>query len=118
MTQLPQGDTVTMPLNPTIVQNAFVATPDPAGSAPFGPAGIGLVVRQFGVATFAKFIAQKGFTYVVSTNGLPGDLVLTGPNGGPLNPGNTAIKAFSFTPNQTGLYVVGMVPNPRWLLLG
>jgi hypothetical protein len=80
------------------VQNALVATPDPAGSQAFGPSGIGLVVRQFGIASFVEFVAQAGFTYVVSTNVFPGDLVLTGPNGGRLNPGNTAIKAFLFTP--------------------
>jgi hypothetical protein len=80
------------------VQNALVATPDPAGSQAFGPSGIGLVARQFGIASFVKLVAQAWFRYVVSINFFPGDLVLTGANGGPLNLGNAAIKAFSFTP--------------------
>ena len=106
-----------MPLNPQAVAAAFVATPNSAGSAAFGRSGIGLVVNQLNVPIFTKFIAQAGFTYVVSTNVVPGDLVVTGPNGGPLNPGG-AIKAFSFTPNQNGLYVVGFVANPRFVVTG
>ena len=106
-----------MPLNPAALQSAFVATPNPAGSQAFGPTGIGLVVRKLNTPIFVKFEAIAGNTYTVSTNVIPGDLVVTGPNGGPLNPGG-AIKAFSFTPNQNGLYVVGFVANPRFVATG
>lgn len=106
-----------MALNPQAVAAAFVATPNPQGAAAFGPRGIGLVVRQFGVPVFIKFAAQAGLTYTVSTNVLPGDLVVLGPNGAPLNPG-AAIKAFSFTPNQSGLYMVEFVANPRFVAVG
>lgn len=106
-----------MPLNPEALRNAFVATPDPNGSTPFGPRGIALVVKQLNTPVFIKFPAVAGLTYTVSTNVIPGDLVVTGPNGGPLNPGG-AIKTFSFTPNQNGLYVVGFVGNPRFVVTG
>ncbi len=106
-----------MALNTAIVANALVATPNPVGSAPFGPTGFGATIRQFNTPSFVKFVAEKGFTYTVSTNVAIGDLVVTGPNGNPLNPGG-AIKAFAFTPNQTALYVVGFVPSPRFVVLG
>ena len=51
-------------------------------------------------------------TYTVSTNVLPGDLVLLGPEGEPLNPG-TGIKAMSFTGLANGLYFLAFTANPQ-----
>jgi hypothetical protein len=99
-----------MALNPTALANAFVATPD--RSNPFGD-GQGFIPLTPGGKYFIKFPVQAGLTYTVGTNAIPGDLVLLGPNGLPLNPGNAAgITTFPFTPQTSGVYMLEFTANP------
>ena len=96
-------------IDQTDVAAAIVANANPAN--PLGD-GTGFIPQVAGAPYFIKFPAAAGLTYTVSTNVLPGDLVLLGPNGEPLNPG-TGIKAMSFTVPANGLYFLAFTANPQ-----
>ena len=96
-------------IDTTDVAAAIVADTNPA--SPLGD-GTGFIPQIAGAPYFIKFPAAAGLTYTVSTNVLPGDLVLLGPNGEPLNPG-TGIKAMSFTVPANGLYFLAFTANPQ-----
>ena len=99
-----------MALDPAILQGAYVATSDPAGA-------IGGIPAQLNVPVFVKVFFEAGRSYNVSTNVVPGDLVLLGPNGGPIAPSG-AIKSITHTPLTSGVYVIEFVANPRFVASG
>jgi Ca2+-binding RTX toxin-like protein len=99
-----------MAIDPAVLQVAYVATSDPAGA-------LGGIPAQLGVPVYVAVFFEAGRSYNVSTNVAPGDLVLLGPNGNPINPG-VAIRSFTFTPQTSGIYFVNFVPNPRFVANG
>jgi Matrixin len=94
-----------------IVQNAWLLSPNPTGAIP------GLVINRPGAMIVMKARLSAGHTYVVSTNSVPGDLVIFGPNGNPLNPGVGA-KAMPVTPPADGTYFIGFTANPQMVAAG
>ena len=103
-----------MPINPVVLADAFVADTNPAN--PAGD-GLGFVPTVSGFPYFIKFPAAAGLTYTVSTNVIPGDLVVLGPDGNPLNPG-VAVKTMAFTVPANGLYVLAFTANPQAVAAG